>query len=252
MPSSLSRRRERRRRYTAIASAALAVIGVVGWQLSVMGPKPGSHAPMEICALNNTTLRADVDADGHQDEIYDKTREGDPLVVFKGGDTVRVEKARGRWQKFRGLWSDDMETRGTFGDFDGDGYVDLALFYSQHDTGDSPEDNMITHEVHYGPLATDLSSARTGTIRMPYGSFVSGVRATDVNHDGRAELQIFQSTGDGTEGHYVGRQDGDGISAAVFDQESGGYTTGGWHRLKLDWLDLGTCHDAAKPRATGR
>ncbi|MFF3494672.1 hypothetical protein ACFYWS_25335 [Streptomyces sp. NPDC002795] len=146
MPSSLSRRHERRRRYTAIASAALAVIGVVGWQLSVMGPKPGSHAPMEICALNNTTLRADVDADGHQDEIYDKTREGDPLVTFGGGDTVRVEKARWFWQKFRGVWVDDMETRGTFGDFDGDGYIDLALFYSQHDTGDSPEDNMITHE----------------------------------------------------------------------------------------------------------
>ncbi|WP_245979444.1 hypothetical protein [Streptomyces diacarni] len=220
---------------------------MVGWQLSVMGPEPGSHAPMEICALNNTTLRAD----GHQDEIYDKTREGDPLVTFGGGDTVRVEKARGRWQKFRGVWSDEMETRGTFGDFDGDGYIDLALFYSQHDTGDSPADNMITHEVHYGPLATDLSSARTGTIRMSYGSFVSGVRATDVNHDGRAELHIFQSTGDGTERHYVGRQDGDDISAGL-DQAIGGYTTGGWHRLKLGWLDLGTCHDAPKPKATGR
>src|SRR4051812_13794699 len=113
VPSSLARRRQRRRRCAAIASAALAVIGVGGWQLSVMGPEPGSHAPMEICALNDTTLRADVDADGHQDEIYDQTREGDPLVTFggsDGGDTVRVEEARGRWQKFRGMWSDDMET----------------------------------------------------------------------------------------------------------------------------------------------
>lgn len=56
-----------------------------------------------------------------------------------------------------------------------------ALFYSQHDTGDSPEDSMITHEVHHGPLATDLSSARTGTIRMPYEAFVSGVPATDLD-----------------------------------------------------------------------
>jgi hypothetical protein len=199
---------------------------------------------MAICAVDSKTLRADVDADGQLDEVHDQNGDGTSSVVFQRDDhrtTVSVGDARGFWQKLRGAPEEDMETRGTFGDFDGDGYLDLALFYSQRDEGDTPRDNMVVHEVHYGPLARDLSSDRTGTIRMKHSTFVYGVRATDTNHDGRAELQVFQSGGDGAVSRYIGRQYGGGVS--VSHEETDFYGVSDWPELKLGWLDFGACAD---------
>lgn len=212
--------------------------------MSGTGPEPGDHAPMALCAVGDRVLRADVDADGHLDEVLDQQRDGTGSVVFRRGDhraPVGVGDARGWWQKLRGALKEDMETRGTFGDFDGDGYLDLALFYSQDDKGDSPRFGMVAHEVRYGPLARDLSSARTGTIRMPSATFVRELRAGDTDHDGRAELQILQSTGDGQASHHIGRQDGDGISvkAEETDQRQGDWPP----PLDLGWLDFDGCPD---------
>lgn len=200
---------------------------------------------MTICATDRGTLRADVDADGHLDDVRDPARDGTGSVVFRRGGrrtTVGVGEARGFWQRLRGVPKQDMATRGTFGDFDGDGYLDLALFYSQRDDGDIPRDGMVVHEVHYGPLARDLSSGRTGTIRLDTSTFVYGVRATDSDHDGRAELQVFQSSGDGSVSRYVGRQDGGGVS--VDGKERGFYGVPEWPGLGLGWLDFGVCGTA--------
>ncbi|WP_222724070.1 hypothetical protein [Streptomyces sp. OR43] len=209
------RRRSRRRRFATGAGAGLAVLAGGLWPLLGAGPQPGGHAPLPICAADSTTLRADVDADGHLDEIRDQNRNASGSVVFrKDGDrtTVGVGDARGFWPKLRGALKEDMATRGAFGDFDGDGYLDLALFYSQDDEGDSPRDSMLVHEVRYGPLARDLSSDRTGTIRTGSPAFVSGVWVTDSDHDGRSELQVLQSGGDGMIARHIGRQDDGGVS----------------------------------------
>ncbi|MFH8238030.1 FG-GAP repeat domain-containing protein [Streptomyces sp. NPDC018321] len=123
-----------------------------------------------VCSdTGNTSLTADVDADGRLDEIHDPDRSGRISVLFSRADDrieVGVGEALGVWQKARGLLTSDLETRGTFGDFDGDGYLDLALFRSQEDIGDSPRSNLLVHEVRYGPLARDLSASRSGTIRV--------------------------------------------------------------------------------------
>ncbi|MGW0939475.1 hypothetical protein [Streptomyces sp. NPDC002666] len=209
------RRRSRRRRFATAAGAGLAVVAGGLWPLPGTGPQPGGHAPLPVCAADSTTLRADVDADGRLDEIRDQNRHASGSVVFRGGEhrtTVGVGDARGFWQKLRGAPKEDMVTRGAFGDFDGDGYLDLALFYSQRDLGDSTRDSMLVHEVRYGPLASDLSSDRTGAIRMGSPAFVSGVWVTDTDRDGRTELQVLQSGGDGMIARHVGRQDDGGIS----------------------------------------
>ncbi|NYV78050.1 hypothetical protein, partial [Streptomyces sp. UH6] len=167
--------------------------------------------------------------------------EGDGAGGQGGGYTrVTVDEARGLWQKLRGALREGMATRGTFGDFDGDGYLDLALFSSRRDSGDSTNSVMPAHEVRYGPLARDLSGSRTGPIRMPSRSFVEGVRTADADHDGRAELQVFQSGGDGTLSRYVGRQEDGGVS--VSRREVAGYAgDDDWRLPATGWRDFGVC-----------
>lgn len=236
------RRRSRQRRFATAAAAGLAVIAGGLGPLLGTGPQPGDHAPMAICAVDGTTLRADVDADGHLDEILYRKRAGAGSVVFRSGDhrtAVSVADARGFWPKLRGAPKEDMATRGAFGDFDGDGYLDLALFYSQDDVGDSPRDSMLVHEVHYGPLARDLTGPRTGTIRMGSPAFVFGVWVTDTDHDGRAELQVLQSSGDGVAVRHVGRQHGGGIS--VSDEEADTYAGADWPEAELGRIGFPVC-----------
>ncbi|MEV7867311.1 hypothetical protein AB0P17_14695 [Streptomyces sp. NPDC088124] len=159
------------------------------------------------------------------DEIHDPDRSGRGSVLFGRADDrieVDVGEALGVWQKARGLLTSDLETRGTFGDFDGDGYLDLALFRSQEDIGDSPRSNLLVHEVRYGPLARDLSGSRSGTIRVHVSFFVAAVRATDEDQDGRAELHVFQSAGDGGYVEYIGRQKDGGVTLSKADT---GYST---------------------------
>ncbi|MFF1919152.1 hypothetical protein ACFVW8_01050 [Streptomyces sp. NPDC058221] len=197
---------------------------------------------MAICAFGRTTLRADVDADGHLDEIRDLNRGGVGSVTFQRDDhrtTVGTGAALGFWQKLRGAPKEGMATRGTFGDFDGDGYLDLAFFYSRRDSGDNPQEDMLVHEVRYGPLARDLSSDRTGTIRMRQSTFVFGVWVTDTDHDGRSELQVLQSAGDGMAVRHVGRQSGGGIS--VSDEEADTYAGPDWPGAELGPLGFPAC-----------
>lgn len=207
------------------------------------GPEPGDHPPSPVC-WDGLALHADVDADGRPDRVADSGVEGRAAVAFTEGDgdlsaPVTVNEARSPWQKLRGALREGMATRGTFGDFDGDGYLDLALFYSQRDTGDSPNSVMPAHEVRYGPLARDLSGSRTGPVRMPSDSFVAGVHTGDSDHDGRAELRVFQSGGDGALSQYVGRQEDGGVSVSA--RQVGLYGSADWQSTPTGWRDFGMC-----------
>ncbi|MFE0370192.1 FG-GAP repeat domain-containing protein [Streptomyces tendae] len=230
-----------RRRLVIGAGAALAAVATTLALCS--GPEPGDHAPTVVCSdTGNTSLTADVDADGRLDEIHDPDRSGEGSVLFSRADDrveVGVGEALGVWQKARGLLTSDLETRGTFGDFDGDGYLDLALFRSQEDSGDSPRSNLLVHEVRYGPLARDLSGSRSGTVRVRVSFFVAAVRATDEDRDGRAELHVFQSAGDGGYTEYVGRQEDGGLTLS--EAGTGYYGHGDWDELQPGWSDFGTC-----------
>ncbi|MFJ3336044.1 hypothetical protein [Streptomyces sp. NPDC086766] len=210
-----------RRQLVGRSVIGLLVLAGAVWLLHPAGPGPGDHAPMPVCSSDDgSSLRADVNGDGILDEIHDPGRDGKAFVVFLLRDDrrrVSVDEARSPWQKASGALHSAMATRGTFGDFDGDGHVDLALFYSQRDNGDTPRSYMPVHEVRYGPLAQDLSSERTGTIRIRSASFVHGVRTTDQNRDGRAELQVYQSGGDGAVSRLVGRQNGYGVTVGEQD-----------------------------------
>ncbi|MDI6520337.1 hypothetical protein QMA61_29605 [Streptomyces coelicoflavus] len=196
-----------------------------------------------VCSdADGTTLTADIDADGYLDEVRDPGRSGDATVVFSKATTaseVSVGEGRTRWQKAWSALFPDMETRGAFGDFDDDGYVDVALFHSQEDEGDHNRDNVTVHEVRHGPLARDLSGGRTTDIRMRGGGFVYAARATDENGDGRAELHVFQSSGDGAVQQYTGRYEGEGV--ILSPAEGGFYGRSDVDELELGWQYFGIC-----------
>lgn len=130
-------------------------------------------------------LRANVDGDGHLDEVRDPDREG-VITVEGGGSPWRTDLddtlAR---LGFAGSENPDREARATLGDFDGDDYVDLALFWAGSTLGDDPVGDMPIHEVHFGPLSRDLTGENVGPLRIRHGSFVSEVRTGDQDGDGR-------------------------------------------------------------------
>ena len=165
-------------------------------------------------------LRADVDGDCHLDEVRDPDREG-VITVEGGGSPWRTDLddtlAR---LGFAGSENPDREARATLGDFDGDGYVDLTLFWSGPTLGDDPVDDMPIHEVHFGPLSRDLTGENVGPLRIRHGSFVSKVRADDQDGDGRAELRVIRYAGDGVYEHLVGRYHDDGITVARASDDS--------------------------------
>lgn len=239
---SLPRRRSRRRRLINGTGAALVVIATVAASLA-QEPQPGDHDPMPVCSNSaGTSLRADIDADGELDEIRDPYRDGESsTVIFHHGDDrfeVGVEEGRGFWQKVAGMWHEDMETHGTFGDFDGDGYLDLALFYSQQDDGDWPRYQMPVHEVHYGPLARDLSSPRTGTVRIESEGDIWAMRASDQDGDGRAELHVLQSHGgDGDVAWLVGTQKDGGVTLDYNPAEDSD-DEADWSESNIGWQDF--------------
>ncbi|GHJ18464.1 hypothetical protein TPA0909_00780 [Streptomyces albus] len=138
--------------------AAALVVAVAGGLLLDLGPEPGDHPPMPLCAgADNVSLIADVDGDGQRDEVRDPRRNGTITVVFRDGDErseVGLDKgARASGKSCGDAVREDMATRGTVGDFDGDGYVDWRCSQSTGQPATTP--------------ATTCRSTRCGTGPSP-------------------------------------------------------------------------------------
>ncbi|MEU5834354.1 VCBS repeat-containing protein [Streptomyces diacarni] len=251
--ASLPRQSTRGQRAARAAVVTVLSAGCLGWiAFPPVGPL-GDHSPVPACAdADGTVLYADIDADGLRDKISDPGREGEHLSVTFGGprsgSPVTASEARTWYQTLYTSRFDGARTMGTVGDFDGDGYPDLVLLSSLPDQGDIPQESMPIHEVRYGPLARDLRSSRTHKLSMPPGE-VYGMRAGDIDGDGRDELSVWSSSGDGMISPRVAEQNGEGVRARTPVAQDGfppgseslarsasrRYPRGG------DWLSNGAC-----------
>ena len=235
---------ERHRRPLQIIAAvtAAAVVFTIAWFAlapAPAAPGPWDHAPMAVCSESvGTVLRADVDGDGHLDEVRDPNHKG-MITVEGGGDPWQADlhDTLSRLVGIVRVDDPDRETRATLGDFDGDGHVDLALFWSGPTLGDDPVDDMPIHEVHFGPLARDLTSERVGPLRTDYESYVSEVRAGDLDGDGRAELKMIQYAGDGVYEPHIGHYHDGGITVELVPHDSS------LRDSDLGWSDFEPCSD---------
>ncbi|MFI5662457.1 FG-GAP repeat domain-containing protein [Streptomyces sp. NPDC051684] len=183
-----------------------------------------------------TVLHADVDGDGRADVVTDPGRDSSRTrVAFGGGKTVRP----GALVAPNGS---GLAAASTFADFDGDGHLDMAVAAGRRDTTDDPAASAgRVQEIRFGPLGADLKGASRTRIAFDDDLFVWGLRASDADHDGRADLAVFRTAGDGQVARYdvtfdrrrarTGQQDGDNA-----------YDVPHWpQRYKPGWSDFGTC-----------
>ncbi|MYT68158.1 VCBS repeat-containing protein [Streptomyces sp. SID8367] len=190
------------------------------------------------CAtLHGTLLHTDVDGDGMADTVSDPNRRSDRTSVTFADGTGITPGARAA-PKGSGL-----EAVSTFGDFDGDGHLDMAIAAGTPDTVDDPApDAGRVHQVIWGPLGKHLDGKATSQITLASGQFVHGLRSSDGDHDGRAELSVFQNGGDGTVNRYPAVFQGRTVKAVKADGNL--YDLAHWpKKFKPGWADVGTCRN---------
>ncbi|MZD07969.1 hypothetical protein GTW43_26450 [Streptomyces sp. SID5785] len=207
-------RRDRRLRTAARTGVAVIAVFCVAFAYDHVTRPQGPYGadPQRICVSDENTVRADIDGDGRTDTVDGAWGRGRYTVRFADGDTAVPKDALSRWQRTKDVLHSGLQVRAVFGDWDGDHRLDMALFRSQPDDGDMPNDALAVHEVHYGPLSHDLTSDRTGPVRMSSQSFVEGGTATRADAAGKQRLRLEQSAGDGATGLHPGTQDRGGIT----------------------------------------
>ncbi|MZD05254.1 VCBS repeat-containing protein [Streptomyces sp. SID5785] len=193
----------------------------------------GAAAERPCATDGGTVLRADVDGDGRTDTVTDPGRDSSrTTVAFHDGPTVKPGAVRAP----KGL-----QSAVTFGDFDGDGHLDMAVAAGTPDAVDDPAgDAQKVHEVVWGPLGQDLKGEEVSSIKLAGNLFVYRLRASDTDHDGTAELSVFQTQGDGQVARFPTVFHGRDADAGRNGDNA--YDLPHWpERYKPGWADLGTC-----------
>ncbi|MYQ56787.1 VCBS repeat-containing protein [Streptomyces sp. SID4926] len=188
------------------------------------------------CAsADGTVLHADIDGDGRADTVTDSGRDSHEVrVTFGGGKTLAPNDLAPK--------GEEIGSASTFGDFDGDGHIDMALVAGAQDDSDDPlERTGRVQQIRFGPLHHDLSGEATERIRFREDLFNEGLRASDTNHDKTAELSVFQTGGDGQVNRLPVRMS-DRTPTAGEQPLSEGYDKAHWFkRYEPGWADFGTC-----------
>ena len=169
-------------------------------------PVPSSPAPAAPCLDSEGRLAADVDADGRLDHVTGFDGAGAGLRIFFGGrsDPRTPRDLLGE----RG--SEEDEVMAAVADFDGDGWLDLAIASTGPVRGDDPVPSPVT-ELRPGPFSDRGVGQRTVELDL---RTTFGLRVVDYNGDEHPDLASFVYAGDGV-------YEVDGLLGGVGDGLSG-------------------------------
>lgn len=176
------------RRYRGLWVAA--GLGLIGCS----PPTPSAPPTFAPCLDSKDRLIADVDNDGHLDRITGTEGVGTDLRISFGEESGFAEPRTPSDLLGIGLRDrDEEEVVAAVADFDGDGWLDLAVGATAPVGGDDPVPSRVT-ELRLGPFSSHGVGQRTSGLDS---GTTFGLRVVDYNDDEHPDLSSFFYDGDG-------------------------------------------------------
>ncbi|XKK39444.1 VCBS repeat-containing protein [Nocardiopsis sp. ARC36] len=176
---------EAARRYRGLGVAA-------GLGLVLSGCAPGAPAD-EPCLDPAGRLIAHVNNDEYPDAVTGTEGIGEELRIAFGEESGFGEPRAPRdLVGFIHRYQDDFYA--AVADFDGDGWLDLAIAASEEITGDSPGRSPVT-ELRMGPISGWGRGQETHSLLEVH---MRGLRAVDYDGNNRPDLALHGYEGDGS------------------------------------------------------
>lgn len=158
-------------------------------------PEPSGPSAFPPCWDSAGRLIADVDNDGHLDRITGTEGTGTDLAISFGGESGFAEP-RTPGDLLGSSRQGDEQVVAAVADFDGDGWLDLAIAATTTSGGDDPTPPRVA-ELRLGPFSDRGSGQRTAELDL---GTTSGLRVVDFDDDEHPDLASYYYEGDGVYG----------------------------------------------------
>lgn len=174
-------------------------------------PEPSGPSAFPPCLDSTGRLIADVNNDGHLDRITGTEGIGTDLSISFGGE-AGFGKPRTPDDLLGSSGKRGEQVVAAVADFNGDGWLDLAIASAAHVLGDDPVPPSVG-ELRLGPFSDRGTGQRTDELDL---QATSGLRVVDFDDDEHPDLASYYYDGDGVYG-MLGLRGGveDGLSDPV-------------------------------------
>jgi hypothetical protein len=184
--------------------------------------EPSGPSAFPPCSDINGRLIADVDNDGHPDRISGTEGIGTDLAIAFGEESGFAEP-RTTGVLLGSSREEGEEVMAAVADFDGDGWLDLAIAATAPVGGDDPVPSRVA-ELRLGPFSDRGTGQRTDELDL---GTTFGLRVVDFDDDEHPDLASYRYEGDGVYGTGAllgGGEDGLSDQVARFsDVDAPGY-----------------------------